>query len=382
MMQDQNPGELPDGISIVVPTKGRIALTRALLRSLRIAHEHYAGPSEVIIIDDSAPNERNELADLCAQFDAIMLPGSVSVGAKRNTGIERARYNITLFVDSDCEAEPQLLVEHAKAYQGNGAETVGGCVGPTRFVGPDTWLWETLSHTSYVMPFSFPDIMSEVPWGPSSNLSFRTRILRQIRGFDETFPPRPGGEDVDLGLRVVRQGYRIVTNRNAAVRHSKDTWNSLKVMRDRLFQWGRAEHYLHERHPDRLTLAQPRPLAVFLLVIVIALIQTLLMHNVLYLGLPFVWAFTSVAIFAALTSRYMDRAAPTFAQQALIVLLNQFFESGLIWQGLRRRTIRPVFQTMLYADGQLVGEWYHSAYWLISNFLAFTLMGVLILCLG
>ena len=380
-MMQERPDELLNGISIVVPTKGRIALTHALLRSLRIAREDYDGPSEVIVVDDSAPDDKGELANLCAQFDAIMLPGPASVGAKRNIGTKQARYSITLFVDSDCEAEPQLLAEHARVYQGDEAGDVGGCMGPTRFIGSDTWLWETISHTSYVMPFSFPDMMSEVPWGPSSNLSFRTRILRQIGGFDQAFPPRPGGEDVDLGLRVIRQGCRIVTNRNAAVKHSKDTWNSLELMRDRLFQWGRAEYYLHERHPDRLTLAQPRPLAVFLMVVVINLIQTLLTRNILYLGLPIAWALTSVMVFAALTSRYMDRAAPAFAQQALIVLLNQFFESGLIWQGLRQQTARPIFQTMLYADGQLVGEWYQSAYWLISYFLGFTIMGVLILCL-
>lgn len=374
--------ELLNGISIVVPTKGRIALTHSLLRSLKIARENYHGSSEVIIVDDSASDEKEELASLCAQFDAIMLPGPISVGAKRNIGIERAQYSITLFVDSDCEAEPQLLAEHARVYQDDGSDVIGGCMGPTRFIGPDTWLWKTISHTSYVLPFGFPDIMSEVPWGPSSNLSFRTHVLRQIGGFDETFPPRPGGEDVDLGLRVIRQGYRIVTNRNAVVKHSKDTWNSLQVMRDRLFQWGRAEYYLHERHSDRLTLAQPRPLVVFLLVVAINLIQTLLTRNIMYLGLPIVWATTSVIVFAALTSRYMDRAAPTFAQQVLIVLLNQFFEGGLIWQGLQKQTIRPLFQTMLYADGQLVGEWCHSAYWLISYFLAFIIMGVLIFHLG
>ena len=254
-------------------------------------------------------------------------------------------------------------------------------MGPTRFFGPDTWLWKTISHTSYVMPFSFPDHMTEVPWGPSSNLSFRTQILREIGGFDVTFPPRPGGEDVDLGLRVVQRGYRIVTNRDAVVRHSKDTWNSLGVMRDRLFQWGRAEYYLHERHPDMLAPSQPRQLIVFLLVVAIALIQILLTRQLLYLVLPVVWLSISVSLFAALTSRYMDRAAPTFAQQVVVVLLNQFFESGLIWQGIRRRSVRHAFHTMLYADGQLVGEWYSSAYWLISNFLAFVLVGMLILWL-
>jgi cellulose synthase/poly-beta-1,6-N-acetylglucosamine synthase-like glycosyltransferase len=307
--------------------------------------------------------------------------GPASVGSKRNIGLHQARYGITLFVDSDCEAEPQLLVEHARVYEGDESGTIGGCMGPTRFVGPDTWLWKTISYSSYVMPFSFPDMMSEVPWGPSSNLSFRTDVLHKIGGFDETFPARPGGEDVDLGLRVVRQGYRIVANRNAAVMHSTDTWDSLQLMRGRLNQWGRAEDYLHERHPERLTFAQPRFLAVCLLAVAVALVQAVATGKVWYLGLPVVWALTSVSVFAVLTARYMDRAAPTALQQALIVLLNQFFESGLIRQGFRRHTGRPIFQTMLYAEGQLVGEWYHSAYWLISHFFAFVVVGAVILCL-
>jgi len=371
-----------DGISIVIPTKGRVELTRVLLHSLKIARDRYAGPSEVILVDDSSPSARVELTHLCKQFNAVLIAGPASVGAKRNLGIEHARYGITLFVDSDCEAEPQLLIEHAKAYQGTESETVRGCMGLTRFFGPDTWLWKTISHTSYVMPFSFPDYMDEVPWGPSSNLSFRTQVLREVDGFDITFPPRPGGEDVDLGLRVVQHGYRIVTNRDAVVRHSKDTWNSLRMMRDRLFQWGRAEYYLHERHPDLLAPSQPRLLVVFLLVVAIALIQILLTRQLLYLVLPIVWLSTSVSLFAALTSRYMDRAAPTFAQQVVVVLLNQFFESGLIWQGVRRGSVRHAFRIMLYADGQLVGEWYSSVYWLISDFLALIFVGILILWLS
>ena len=91
---------------MVVPSNGRAGLIEKMLLSVSIAREKIDFPVEVLVIDDSLQEDMEKIRAACARFGAIYIQGVESVRVKRNMGIKKALYDIILFIDSDCEADP------------------------------------------------------------------------------------------------------------------------------------------------------------------------------------------------------------------------------------------------------------------------------------
>ena len=195
-----------NGISIVIATKGRVKLLGDLLESVYTARSNFNGASEVILVDDSSEKDVIEIEAMCKKYDAQRIEFGPSVAEKRNVGARNAKYDIVLFLDSDCIATPNLLNEHYKLYTD---DHVGGVAGLLEFVGEDTWFWKSVEKSPFVICFGFPRWMQEVPWTPTANCSVRKEIFEMVGGFDRSFPDKPGGEDVDMGLRITKKGYAV-----------------------------------------------------------------------------------------------------------------------------------------------------------------------------
>lgn len=238
------------GISVVVPTHhGRERLTLRLLESLIAEAADFPGPSEIIVVDDeSAQGSRVERA--CADTGAIYLREGWSAGAKRNAGAHRAQHDVVLFVDSDCVATPGLLAGHAAGYA---SDAVGGVAGPTDMYGSRDAVWDVVDVSrEYNQCYSWPRVFERVRWSTTSNLSLRRDVFEKVGGFaTDTWTP-VGGEDVDLGVRVTDTGAVIVTNPDAAVRHTRENITRLRQVARSLFTYGRADVWLCDRHPDRV----------------------------------------------------------------------------------------------------------------------------------
>lgn len=114
------------GVSVVTPAHGRERLISLLLESLKTARANSSLPSEVLIVDSSAGEEAEAIRRSCEKLNACYIHHPVNnVRQKRNLGIEKARYPIVLFIDSDCRASPDLINEHTAAY----CDGVGGSSG-------------------------------------------------------------------------------------------------------------------------------------------------------------------------------------------------------------------------------------------------------------
>jgi len=343
------------GISIVIATRGRVRLVESLLQSLQVARSQFEGKHEVIVVDDSPESDSQELATLCEQYQATFVTCGPNVTLKRNHGAGLAQFDILLFLDSDCVATPQLLCEHEKYYHN---PDIGSVLGLLEFVGPDSWFWKAIQLTPYVMPFDFPKFMKDAPWGPSANLSVRREIFQNVGGFDETFPARPGGEDVDLGLRMNKAEYRIRCNSDAVVYHSKETWIPLGSMCRRLLDWGIAECYLMERHPDRIVTTLPRKSLIYLTTIALTCTLALLTgKRELTFILP-VWIMTDLFLQSILQLAWAGRSLKQLPQQFVALLLVFVNELGIVGGLIRRRQWRYWTSQMLYTPGQMEGEWH------------------------
>jgi GT2 family glycosyltransferase len=341
------------GISVIITTRGRVTLVDELLHSVDKSRTQFKGRSEVIVIDDSSPSDASKIQLLCEKYHASYIFAGPNVTTKRNLGASLAVHPILLFLDSDCVATLNLLSEHAKLYYDNHS---GAVLGMVQFVGPSSKLWNAIERTPFVIPFAFPKWMKEVPWGPSANFSVWKENFIKVGGFDETFPAKPGGEDVDLGIRLTEAGYRIRCNPQALVYHSKSTWSSFHQIIKRMIVWGRAEAYLMERHMEKNVITIPKiPFVLFLIGLAVVGSAIALRSFSDILLLPASYA-AMISIQAFLQVFLIRRQPLSWSEEFLSILLLNVYEWGITWQLLRRRNLHLVTKQFISVPGQYDGE--------------------------
>ena len=245
--------------SIVIPTENRSCLLTALLASLKADRESYAyGDTEVIVVDSSEGEEKEKIMLACKEYDAAYYVGDISVRKKRNHGIIKARYPYILFVDSDVTAEPGLISSHMNVYRDFSSPKLGGVLGYTEFAGKLTFWWKLLEQSMLIDAFSFARKYPFQSWTIGNNVSFRKDVLVEVGMFEESFPFKLGGDDLDMTYRITKAGYLIKSCPEAVTYHSRETWNSIKAIHNRAKRWGTMEYYICQRHPEIYQNVMPR----------------------------------------------------------------------------------------------------------------------------
>jgi HAD superfamily hydrolase (TIGR01662 family) len=184
---------------VVVPTVGRDSLAR-LLSSLAAAGG--PRPGRVLVVDDRRDRSR-ALAPGGLPAWAEVVPGrAAGPAAARNLGWRRSRAEWVAFLDDDVVPGPAWLAELARDLEGLGAGVAAsqGLVRVPMPAGRRPTDWERNVRG-----------LETARWA-TADMAYRRSVLEEVGGFDERFP-RAYREDADLGLRVVRAGYRIVTGK-------------------------------------------------------------------------------------------------------------------------------------------------------------------------
>lgn len=341
-----------NGISIVIATKGRVKLLEDLLKSVLEARNNFEHNSEVILVDDSDSDDEKNISRLCEAYDARKITFGPSVAEKRNIGAKNAKYDIILFLDSDCIASENLLNEHYKLYDN---EKIGGVAGLLEFVGPDTWFWEAVNKTPFVICFGFPKWMDTVPWTPTANCSMRKSVFEEIGGFDRTFPDKPGGEDVDLGLMMTKKGYIMKCSKDGIVYHSKKTWIPVKAMIKRLWHYGAANYYLADKHKDYVMNILPRKSTLFFVMLVITALTSIISKNILKLLVYPLWLILDICLMALMFNKFAPYKRTTFLKQCVVQLLIMDNELGYVFKCLKKGKLSYINKDVVYFDGQMDG---------------------------
>jgi histidinol-phosphate phosphatase family protein len=205
---DHDGGLTPaaSGFDVVVPTMGRSSLA-VLLEAL--AAQARRLPGRVVLVDD---RRRPGGRPLLPGGPPVPLAGLVHVlpgpargpAAARNAGWRAASQPWVAFLDDDVVPGPAWAAELWADLAGLPAAVAGSqgrVVVPLPSGRPPTD-WERNVHG-----------LESARWA-TADLAYRRSVLAQVGGFDERFP-RAYREDADLGLRVVRAGYRIEQGRRA-----------------------------------------------------------------------------------------------------------------------------------------------------------------------
>src|SRR5579884_476094 len=99
--------------SIVIPTRARLSYLELALAS--IVPQASAGGAEVIVVDDAGGSEqaRRLVTRLGARYEPH--PAPLGLNAARNTGVERSRGELVVFVDDDVTVRPGWLAALVRA---------------------------------------------------------------------------------------------------------------------------------------------------------------------------------------------------------------------------------------------------------------------------
>lgn len=277
-------------ISIVIPTNGRVKLVQRLLRSLETETENYSyGKTEIIVVNSGEDKPSAQIEALCESYNAKFYQGENSVRKKRNLGIQKAKYEIVLFLDSDVAAKEGLISAHALTYLEARETNLGGVFGLTEFVGKKTWWWKVVEHTTYLDSFSFAKQFPYNHWTIGNNVSFYRSVLLEVGMFEENFPFPLGGDDLDLSYRITKTGYLIKSCPEAVTFHSTETWNNPKAIQNRTRRWGAMEYYISQRHPEIFINCIPKSGILFLFDSIIGIASTIMVKNSLPLLLIGIW---------------------------------------------------------------------------------------------
>jgi glycosyltransferase involved in cell wall biosynthesis len=172
---------------------------------------------EVIVVDDGSTDGTAAICESYTDIKVIRLDNGGPSRA-RNVGVEAARGSLVAFTDSDCVVEKGWLKGLEKGFTGPDVAGVGGDQksphDETRLGERIQEILKTLGIVTFYMKTD--TIMIETAHNPSCNSAYRKGILEEVGGFDETLWP---GEDVDLDFRIRRQGYKLIYNPEAVVRH-------------------------------------------------------------------------------------------------------------------------------------------------------------------
>lgn len=239
------------GVSVVTPVKGRVNLLRDLLASLSAARDSCPEPSEVLVVDDSGPVDAEAHRSNCAKFDATYLRGPEIVGVKRNIGVQHAKFDLVVFVDSDCTVDTNYLARVVRRFRSE-TDSVDALAGAVEMSGDESRVLRLFRKTREMhQPFSWAQDYQQITWAACANFAMRRRVFDEVGGFADKPLTVVGGEDVDIGIRVTQAGYPIVCDPKAIVYHTRTTGDSIPDITRRLFTYGRGAIWLCERFPRR-----------------------------------------------------------------------------------------------------------------------------------
>ena len=200
--------------SVIVPSYNRPDAVRRCLAGL--AAQDYAGPFEVIVVDDGSPRP---VAPLVEDFRAalaleVLRQENRGPAAARNLGAARARGRYLAFTDDDCVPRKGWLTAFAAGL----AETPGVLLGGHTVNALKENLYsQTCQMLVDYLYEAFQGHTSGIRFFSSNNFALEREAFPRLGGFNESF--HCGGEDRDLCDRWQSMGGAMRQEARARVDH-------------------------------------------------------------------------------------------------------------------------------------------------------------------
>lgn len=215
--------------SIILAT---IERTRELENFLESLKSQTYNNFELIVIDQNTDNRLQPIIDMYSPYIPILLLHSApGLSKSRNLGIRHSQGDLLCFPDDDC-VYPSMLLEHISTFSCNYNNYSGFIIVPRDFDG-----------NPLTNPPSFNKIMKMTKWSilrSVNSISFfiKKEVFDKIY-FDENLGAGsktywPAGEDNDLAIRALINGYSFLLLPNLSVFHPKKN-NTRDLIRAKVF---------------------------------------------------------------------------------------------------------------------------------------------------
>jgi N-acetylglucosaminyl-diphospho-decaprenol L-rhamnosyltransferase len=203
---------------------------RALLASIE---RHLAAPPQLVVVDSGSRDGGAALARAHGA-EVVALPGNPGFGAASNAGLARARHDVTVLLNPDCElldgslaALAALARAHPRALHAPRLLNPDGSVQRSVHPLPGTVgaLLPALVHPP-LLPWTLRDRAephrAEAPrtvgWAIAACLAAATATLRELGPFDPAV--HLFAEDMELGLRARAAGIPTILHPQLRLRHA------------------------------------------------------------------------------------------------------------------------------------------------------------------
>ncbi|WP_407742805.1 glycosyltransferase [Hyalangium sp.] len=217
-------------VSIIVPFKDKPELLRTLTTSL-LGKTAYSNYEVLLVSNNSTKPETFALLESLTdpRIRKLTWDHPFNYPAVNNFAAREARGELLLFLNNDIEIihpdwleelisqaqRPEVGQVGAKLLFPDGTvQHAGVMVGMTGFAGHPFW---RLPDDGKWTPFGLPDWTRDFLAVTSACVMLRREFFEELRGFDERFIVC--GSDVDLGLRTVARGLRVVYTPHAKLYH-------------------------------------------------------------------------------------------------------------------------------------------------------------------
>lgn len=218
-------------VTVIIPALNAEKYIAPCLTSL-VAQTLPRDRFEVIVVDNGSSDAtiRTSLSFVNTLDLKVIRREKVYISAVRNFGAWHARGNILAFLDADCVAPPNWLVDATQLL----SRSEYGIVGAHYNIPPHS-SWSAYTWDRYLAATKH----GNVPFVPAGDLLMTHEIFDRLGGFDETIQTN---EDVELCRRVWRAGLSVHADPNIAVTHfgtpqtlksfyNKERWHGMHVFR-------------------------------------------------------------------------------------------------------------------------------------------------------
>ncbi|MBT8306242.1 MAG: glycosyltransferase [Maribacter sp.] len=303
-------------ISFIIPVYNRPNEIAELLESLSL--QKYGKPFEVVIVEDGSSIPAKEIVDSFRnKLNITYLEKENSgPGDSRNYGMERARGNYFIVLDSDCILPSHYLTSVVDSLDQDFVHCFGG---------PDA-AHESFSNVQKAINYAMTSIFSTGgirgqkssvdKFQPRSfNMGISKKAFEDVGGFGNIHP----GEDPDLTIRIWNKGYKTKLIPEAFVYHKRRIdWNKFY---SQVNKFGMVRPILNKWHPGtaKITYWFPTLFCLGFIVSILLLVFNITVPMVLY-------AFYFIVIFI---DSWVKNNSLVVAALSIIAVSIQFIGYGL-----------------------------------------------------
>jgi glycosyltransferase involved in cell wall biosynthesis len=231
--------------SIIIPVYNRPKEIDELLESL--TRQNFSDEFEVLIIEDGSTDKSDLLLNRYkAQLDLkYFFKENSGAGASRNFGMQKAKGNYFIILDSDVMLPKYYLFEVKNRLESNFSDAFGG---------PDA------AHISFTplqkaINYSMTSVLTtggirgkKQAVGKFQPRSFNFGLSKVAFEKTQGFSKMKNGEDIDLTFRLWQNGFETQLLEKAFVYHKRRS--SLKDFFNQTFGFGTARPILNRKHPE------------------------------------------------------------------------------------------------------------------------------------